>query len=369
MDEIEGLPVDPVSRRVFLKRSAVATGAVAATAMGGSLLTGCGSTAEEAPTEVAAAAAGDASSGEEEEYVVVGALLSIAYWEDPIAGMQQAEKELGVKVSFIGPDSWDAAQQVSQFQQALVRQPKGVAILPVDPKSVEPIIDEAHSKGIPVVTADSDAPTSSRLSFLGTDRYQAGVQSADAMAQALGGSGKIGVITLGGSIALEESLLGFRERLAEIAPGVEIVTQADSQGNPEIITDAVLTMIQGTPDLAGIFANGTQESSSTAAAVSQAGKGGELVVVGHGATLRTTDVMQAVADGVVTASVTQRGFQMFYYAIQFLYDLVHRKSSNFGLSWAETGISPLPPRVDTGTMIITPDNVQSFMDKLNQAQG
>jgi len=317
----------------------------------GGLLAGYG------PRAVSAAA-------EDEEYVVVGALLSIPFWEDPIAGMDRAAEVLGVKVAFIGPDDWNAAQQVTQFQQALIRKPKGVAILPVDPKSVEQIINGALEDGIPVVTADTDAPTSNRLCYLGTDRYQAGVQAADAMAAELEGKGEVGAITLGGAVSLENCLNGFRDRLGEIAPDIEIVTVADGQGKPELITQHTLSMIQGYPDLAGIFSNGTQESSSVAGAVQQAGKGGELVVVGQGATLRTKDVMEAIAKGVVTASVTQRSFQAFYYAIQFLYDLVHGNSADLGLSWYETGISPLPARVDTGTMVITADNVQSFIDKI-----
>ena len=86
MGEKEEMVMEPISRRGFLKRSAVLSAALGATAIGGSLLTGCGPQAEEAPEDSAAPEA--ESSGEEEEYIVVGALLSIPYWEDPIAGMQ-----------------------------------------------------------------------------------------------------------------------------------------------------------------------------------------------------------------------------------------------------------------------------------------
>lgn len=303
---------------------------------------------------------------ENEEYVVVGALLGIPFWEDPIAGMEKAAEELGVKVTFIGPPDWNAASQVAQLQQALVKKPNGIVLLPVDPNSVIKIIDEAHKNGIPVVTADSDSPNSNRLSFLGTDRYSAGVQAADFFIEKIGEEGEIGVVTLGGSLAMETSLKGLRERLAEKAPGIKIVAESDSKGDPATISEGVNAMIQGNPNLDGIFANGTQESSSVAAAVKQAGKSGKLIVVGQGATLRSLDIMQAVKEGTMTASITQRSFQQFYYAIKMLYDLNHVNNSGFGLSWAETGINPLPRYFDSGTMVITPDNVMSFYDKLQK---
>ncbi len=305
------------------------------------------------------------AAGAPDEYVVAGALLSIPFWEDPIAGMRAAEEKLGVKVTFIGPDAWDAAQQVSQIEQVLGRRPKGLVLLPVDSKSVEPVIAEAMKQGIPVVTADTDAPESSRLCYLGTDRYQSGVQAADALIAASKGKGRVGVVTLGGSQALEESLKGFRDRIASVAPGISVNPVVDDQGDPQRTADAFSAMIQGIPDLTALYGNGTQQSSGAASAVRQAGKAGQLIVIGNGATLRTKDVMQAVADGVVTASITQRSFQAFYYAIQFLVDITSGNSSESGLLWAQSGISPLPTRVDTGTIVITKDNIAGLLDKLN----
>jgi ribose transport system substrate-binding protein len=299
-----------------------------------------------------------------EEYVVVGALLGIPFWEDPIAGMNAAAKELGVKVTFVGPMDWNAAAQVSQLQQVLVRKPSGIVILPVDPNSVRAIFKDAIAKHIPIVCADTDAPDTDRLCFLGTDRYSAGSTAADFMIEKLGTSGKIGVVTLGGSLALDTSLKGFKEKLQEKAPGIKIVAYVDSKGEPIAIENGVNSMIQGYPDLSGIFANGTQESSSVVSAVKKAGKAGKLVVVGQGATLRSLDIMQAVKDGVMTASITQRSFQQFYYAIKMLYDLNHLTNCDLGLSWAKTGINPLPRYVDSGTMIITPENVNSFYSQI-----
>jgi ribose transport system substrate-binding protein len=313
----------------------------------------------------ALAAPAAAAAAEQDEYVVAGALLSIPFWEDPIAGMQAAAAKLGVKVTFIGPDAWDAAQQVSQIEQVLIRRPKGLVVLPVDPKSVQPVIASALKQGVPVVTADTDAPETGRLSYLGTDRYQSGVQAADALIAASQGKGKVGIVTLGGSQALELSLNGFRDRIAAAAPGIAIGPVVDDQGDPQRSVDSFAGMIQGTEGLTALYGNGTQQSSSAAAAVRQAGKIGKLVVVGNGATLRTKDVMQAVADGVVTASITQRSFQAFYYAIQFLVDINSGASSEFGLPWAKSGVSPLPTRVDTGTIVVTKENVAALLDKLD----
>lgn len=304
---------------------------------------------------------------DQQVYFVVGALLDIEFWEDPIAGLEAVQDMLGVQVKLIGPDAWDSDAQIAEIYDALNVNPKGFAILPVDHEAMTSVINDILGRGIPVVTVDTDAPHSQRLCYLGTDRYQAGSQAADAMVRALGGSGEVAVLTLGGSEALEQSLWGFLDRLADIAPGVTVGHILDSQANDTVIREHVTTLLEENAGLSGIFANDTQSAVSVPAQVLELGKGGTLALVANGATLRTRDAMEAVASGVLTASITQRSFQAFYYAVQFLYDLANNRSANMGMSWVETGISPLPTRVDTGTMIITQENAEGFLSLLREA--
>src|SRR2546428_13286798 len=52
-------------------------------------------------------------------------------------------------------------------------------------------IDRAIAAGIPVITVDSDAPSSKRLFFIGTNNYQAGLNGGQRLAKELNGKGNV----------------------------------------------------------------------------------------------------------------------------------------------------------------------------------
>jgi hypothetical protein len=50
---------------------------------------------------------------------------------------------------------------------------------------------------------------------------------------------------------------------------------------------------------------------------------------------------------------------MAYVAIQMLYDLNHSRI-RMVKDWRAAGVCPLPAAIDTGTVVITPENVSQF---------
>jgi ribose transport system substrate-binding protein len=53
----------------------------------------------------------------------------------------------------------------------------------------------------------------------------------------------------------------------------------------------------------------------------------------------------------------QRTFTMSYYGLKFLYDYNHNRVK---MLTNDSSISPLPSIVDTGIIVVTKDNVESF---------
>ena len=58
-----------------------------------------------------------------------------------------------------------------------------------------PVINKAIDKGIPVFTVDTDAPRSKRLTYIGTNNYNAGIFMGKLVKSILGGEGSIGIST------------------------------------------------------------------------------------------------------------------------------------------------------------------------------
>ena len=67
-------------------------------------------------------------------------------------------------------------------------------------------------------------------------------------------------------------------------------------------------------------------------------------------------VLELVEQGKIEATLVQRTFTMSYYGLKFLYDYNHNRVN----AEKRFGISMLPDKVDTGIIVVTKENVDSF---------
>lgn len=79
----------------------------------------------------------------------------------------------------------DAAKQISQVRQMVNQEYDGIVLVPWN-ESLNGVIQEATDAGIPVFTANNDAPTSTVKSFTAFGNYGAGKTCAEKMYEALG---------------------------------------------------------------------------------------------------------------------------------------------------------------------------------------
>src|ERR1700722_3703871 len=111
---------------------------------------------------------------EGEKYYLIVPNTKSPYFLQVAAGLNQAAGELQVHVALIGPESYDTAMENSEFQRIAALKPAGILVSVADAKIMTPSINAAIAAGIPVVTVDSDAESSKRLFFVGTDNDDAG---------------------------------------------------------------------------------------------------------------------------------------------------------------------------------------------------
>lgn len=299
--------------------------------------------------DTATAAGGSAAAGSSDAtgtYVFLPKSLNNPYWVDARKGMEAEATKLGVKAQFLGPDTDDAGQQVAIFEQILATKPAGIAISPNDPASVKNIIDQARAAGIPVIAWDGPVPDSKVQGYIGTDNVAAGAKEAEALATAMGGSGKIAVVI--GSLSatnLNQRLEGLKQGLAK-HPGMEIVATeesgesiADAQGKAE-------TILQAHPDITGMAGIGGSDLPGIVGALTAAGKCGTIKAVGFDVVPQGVKGMQ---DGCVDALISQKPYGMTAQALDILVDL-NKGSSKLGDNF----------NVDTGVEVVTPSTLDSF---------
>src|SRR5215471_4685108 len=141
---------------------------------------------------------------DKERFVFVASNIHLPYWEEAQAGLLDAAKQLGVKAELAGPEKFDPQEQLKVFQEVVNSKPAGIMISVTRPDLLQDAIDSAVAQGIPVITVDSDAPSSKRLMFVGTDNFRAGVESGKRMGELLKGQGQVVVVTIPGQLNLDE---------------------------------------------------------------------------------------------------------------------------------------------------------------------
>ncbi len=288
-------------------------------------------------------------------YIEVSALGNLAYFYDHKVGMKIVGEELGVRTEYVGPAEYDMNAMVAAFEQAIAKKPNGIVVVGFE-SVLEPIIDKAIDEGIPVVTVDADLPDSKRLAFVGTGNFGAGQTGGYKMAELIGGRGKVAIMTKPGQSNLEERVAGYRAAFAEF-PNIEMVQIADTESDSVIAAQAASALIQKYPDLAGIACVEAAGGSGAATAVREAGKTGQIKIISMD---RDNEVLEGIADGIISATVAQQTALMPYYATQILYNL---NNSNVDITSdnAAAGVLGIPSMVDTGAVIVDADNYKYFM--------
>jgi ribose transport system substrate-binding protein len=270
-------------------------------------------------------------------------------------GLEMVGKELGVRTEYVGPAEYDMNAMIAAFEQAIARNPQGIVVVGFE-DSLNPIVSKAIAAGIPVVTVDADLPDSERIAFVGTGNYNAGVTGGEKLAETIGGSGKVAILTRPGQSNLEERVAGYQTALARY-PGIEIVQIGDTQSDEVVAAQVAATILQANPDLAGIACVEAAGGSGAATAVREAGMQGQVAIISMD---RANDVVNAIINGEITASVAQQTALMPYYAVQILFNL---NNSNVAITKdnAAAGVAGIPNMVDTGAIIVDQSNAQYFL--------
>jgi ribose transport system substrate-binding protein len=303
---------------------------------------------------VAGIGAAEVPAPKDQLYIQVAALGNMDYFYDHKMGMQKVGEELGVKTEYVGPAEYDMNAMITAFEQAIAKKPQGIVVVGYE-DSLNFTIKKAIDAGIPVVTVDGDLPGSGRLAFIGTGNVNAGRMGGEKLAEVVGGKGKVAIMTKPGQPNLEERIVGYKEVLAKY-PDIEIVQIADTQSDPVVAAAAAATLLQKYPDLAGIACVEAAGGSGAATAVKEAKLQGKVKIISMD---RGNDVVAAIEEGVITASVAQQTALMPYYAVQILYNLVNSKVE-ITTDNAAAGVLGIPAVVDTGSIIVDANNAKYF---------
>lgn len=312
--------------------------------------------AAQAPAAEAPAAEAPAQSGAKELYIYVSAMGNLEYFNAHKYGWAWAGKALGVDAEYVGPAEIDANAEAAALDQAIARKPAGIAVFAWDPV-LQPGIDKAIDAGIPVVTICGDLPTSKRLAFIGSSQQQLGLIGGLHVAEALGGKGKVAILSLPGTQMFDEREQGFRDAFAKY-PDIQVVQVGDTKADIAVAVSTAKAILQKYPDLAAFVGTDFTAGMGAATAVKEAGLVGKVLTV---AMDRNSDVLQAIKDGTLTGSVAQDDAAMAFWGLQVLYNFNHNQApltTDNKAAKASTG----PFNVLMNANYIDKTNLQYYLD-------
>lgn len=126
---------------------------------------------------------GDSQVAAEEELTIafVPRSLDNPIFLDTFEAAQKKAHELGVKLEWVAPFSFNTERQLEVINNLIRREVDGMIISVDDVEPVRRVISKAIDQGIAVATFDADCPGSERLFHIGIDNTRAGLAAGRAL--------------------------------------------------------------------------------------------------------------------------------------------------------------------------------------------
>lgn len=277
------------------------------------------------------------------------------YWTIARKGTEKAAAELpNAEVEFRIDSDGTAAEQQRVVDDLLAKGVEGIAISPVDPVNQLQMLNRAAQQGL-VITQDSDAPSSNRACYIGTDNVAAGRQAGALVKEALPQGGKIMVFvgTLDAANA-QQRYQGLKETLQ--GSNIQILdVRTDSTDRVRAKSNASDTLVNQ-PDIAGMVGLWSYNGPAILGAIRDAGKIGKVKIIAFD---EEDETLNGIKDGSIYATVVQQPFEFGYQSMTLMAKI---------LDGDRSGI-PASKQIFVPTLPIKKDQVDEFARKIKGLRG
>jgi ribose transport system substrate-binding protein len=292
-----------------------------------------------------------------EVYYLVSNNLALQYWKTAEAGFNSAAARYKVTAKVVGPETYDPQAELQELNRAVTAKPAGILISVADEALLKPGIDAAINAGIPVLTMDSDAPSSRRLFFIGTNNLAAGKLGGERVVEKLGGRGNVVFFSMPGQPNLDERLKGFKDVFAS-HPDIKIIDVVDIKGDARNAFDNTQQYLSQT-GVARVAAFVCLEASS-GKVVADAVRRQKVTDREVLAWDVEQDTLAEITDGTIDATIAQKPYTMGYVGLKELDEIFHNMPASLTKDYSVDAFSPYPVFIDTGTALVDKANVDVY---------
>jgi ribose transport system substrate-binding protein len=314
-------------------RSSVALLATAATLA----LAACGSSDDDAGGTTASAGGG----GERKVTLVTG-VKGDEFYITMACGAQSEADRLGVELDVQSPDEFDPSKQTPIVNAVAAAKPDALLIAPTDQAALYAPIKQIADAGTKVVLVDTTLENSDvAVSQIATDNYEGGKAAARALADLIGGRGKVLLLGFRAGVSTDDlRSRGFRDGAEEL--GLELVGTEYSDNKPEKAASIVKAALARDPELRGVFATNSFASEGAATGLREADAQDDVKIVGFDAGPIQVEQLE---EGLVQALIAQQSAEIGRLGVQQAVAALDGRA--------------VQERIGTGSTTITQENMDS----------
>ncbi len=256
----------------------------------------------------------DAASANGERQLTIALLPKAkgnAYFISCKEGAEKAAKELGVDLIFDGPTDTDPARQNEIVENWITLGVDAIAAACENKEGISTALRKAQARGIKVITYDADAMPDARSFFVNQATPEGiGHKLMDEAARVTGEEGEFAIITASLTAANQREWQKHIEaRLAEKYPKMKLVAVRPCDDLKDKAQTEATALMSANPNLKLIMAIASPAVPGAAEAVKQAGKTGQVHVIGLGLPNENRRyVKEGVTDSVILWKTEDLGY-------------------------------------------------------------
>lgn len=244
------------------------------------------------------------------EYAIILKPLSNDFWASMKEGIEKQAEELGIKVDIFAAQSEDDTEgQLKILENCISKGYKAIGVAPLSPTNLVNGIADANKKGIYVMNIDEkiDMETlknagGSVIAFATTDNEKVGEKGAQFIIENLKDGGEVAIVEgKAGNASGEARKNGATKAFADVE-NIKLVASQPADWDRQKALDTAASILQKNPNLKAFYCCNDTMALGALQAVKNAGKLGEVIVVG---TDGAAEALESVKAGELSATVAQ----------------------------------------------------------------
>jgi ribose transport system substrate-binding protein len=230
-----------------------------------------------------ASAPGATAAGE--KIVFIQGVKGDGFYITMECGVKAAAKKLGVTTTTQGPAKFDATLQRPILASVVASKPSAILIAPNDVNAMQKPLEQAAKAGIKIVLVDTTVKSPGfAVSQISSNNLAGGAAAFAAVKKLVPEGGKVmGIGVKPGISTTDARDKGFKDAVNASGGKYTFLSQEYSNNEPSQAAQITTAALAANPDLKAIFASNLFSAEGAATGIKQAGKEGQVKIIGFDA--------------------------------------------------------------------------------------